>query len=176
MQNESYTDKQVFVLKMAEKAHEMERERSKNLLNQSQRLLPMQTFLLTALTFVYPIIKELKDANESVELSKYVFFLTIVFFLISLALNLASQWGFKINTFPIPSQVETSIDKYLRENKLEYNLETEYTAIKDLWNEVVKDLRKFNNIKAGLLCFSMIGLLLSIASFIWFVFPLILIK
>ncbi len=174
MNDKIYTNKQEFILKTAEKTYEHESERSKNMLNQSQRLLVIQTLLITALSYLYPIIQGLSNADKYKELSEFVIFFALTTLLLSLALNLISQWGFPNKSFPVPSVLEDNIDNYLKKNNLEYNSNTEYQATKQMWDEILRSIRKSNKKRASLLIASIVALFVSIVSFVIFGLPLIL--
>lgn len=169
MKNE-FDQKQSFILCIAERAYEKENNRQKDILGQSQRLLSLQTFLITAISFVAKIGGE----REYGDFSKYVIFIAIFFMLLSLIFNLIAQWGYKYKGFPSPRDLAEEIDRKLQENHMDFDSNVEYSALMSMWEQMVSSIRKNNKTRSLMLLLSMSALFVSIGLFAVFSFLLIL--
>lgn len=165
-----FDHKQSFILSSAERAYEQENSRQKAILGQSQRLLSLQTILITAISFVAKIGGE----SEYGDFLKYVIFIAILFMLLSLIFNLVAQWGYRYKGFPSPRDLEEEVDVKLQEKHMEFDLNVEYSALMSMWEQLVSSIRKNNKTRSLMLLLSMSALFVSIALFAVFSFLLIL--
>ena len=141
---------QSFVIRNLNRFFELEKEREKSILEQSNRLLVFQTLLITALYAIVPLTED--------KFGKFPFYIWIcaavitTVILLSLFLNLFSQWRFKYKTAIMPKNIVS----FSKKHRLDFDSNKEFVETQNILFEMAESIYKNNKKRVALLKSAMI--------------------
>ncbi len=154
---------QKFVSTMMDEALASEKQREKALLEQGNRLLVAQTVLITALVTEIPLLNEKFTSLGLGYLSQFAFLIVAVL-LVSVAINIFSQWRFNYITYPQASDFLN----YEKSHKEDFEVDNGYYESKKLVESIYTSLIENNDKRSSYIKAAMMLTIISIGTILLF--------